>query len=81
MVGIHNNKISRIRLLFLESFWNVKMKNKTIKNLKKKGGKIAKKAAKNPLVKEYFKKQKKLTKETLKKVVKSAEKSIDNILK
>ena len=57
------------------------MKNKKIKSKKKQGKRIIKKMIKSPLVQEYFKKQKKLTKETLRKVVNSVKKGIDNVLK
>lgn len=57
------------------------MKSKTINKIKKKGNKLVKKIVGDPLTKEYFKKQKKLTKDTIRKVVKRVEKKIDAILK
>jgi len=57
------------------------MKNKTVKKLKKQGKKIAKKVMNDPLSREYFEKQKKLTKETFRKVAKRIENKIDKILK
>ncbi|MCR4327099.1 MAG: hypothetical protein NUV46_00785 [Nanoarchaeota archaeon] len=48
--------------------------------MKKKSTKKLKKIGKDPLVKEYFRKQKKLTKGTLKKVAKRVEKKINDAL-
>lgn len=50
-----------------------------LKNKKKR--KIVRKTIKHPLAQEYFKKQKKLTKKTLKKIVNSAKKEVDDALK
>lgn len=52
-----------------------------MKKIRKKGNKLVKKVVNDPLTKEYFKKQKMLTKDTLRKVVKRAEKKMDEILK
>jgi len=57
------------------------MKNKKVKTSKKNGKGIVKKIIKHPLTQEYIGKQKSLTKDTLKKVTKFAEKEIDKILK
>lgn len=53
---------------------------KTISLVTKKGKKIVRKVMKDSLMKEYFEKQKKLTKDTLDKVVNRAEKAIDRTL-
>lgn len=56
------------------------MKNKKAKNSKKHKNGIARKIIKHPLTKEYVGKQKSLTKDTLKKVAKLAEKGINKFL-
>lgn len=52
------------------------MKRKEIKKTINRGEKLLEKAWKDPLVQEYFEKQKKLFKTTLHKAIKRAEKNI-----